>query len=66
MKIDPQYIRMDYSVRLLHHLLMYFEDKYGRDEPVKFIRDTGMPLEYFNDKNNWVSYDKEDEGRYSR
>jgi signal transduction histidine kinase len=55
--INPSYIKMDLNVRTIRPYLSIFENMYGKKELIKFIEATGMPLEYFDDENNWVSYD---------
>lgn len=47
---------MDINVRPIRHILRTFEEKYGKDELIAFIKDSGLPLEYFDDENNWISY----------
>ena len=55
--IDPKYTKVEHSVRAIGHLLRSFEADYGRDELVKFMNKTGVPLKYFDNENNWVSFD---------
>ncbi|MBN2402229.1 MAG: hypothetical protein JXN64_07495 [Spirochaetes bacterium] len=55
--LDPKLIKLEHSVKAIGHLLQSFEADYGKDELVKFMDRTGIPLEYFNNKNNWVSFD---------
>jgi signal transduction histidine kinase len=55
--IDPKYTKVEHSVKAIGHLLRSFEADYGRDELVKFLNKTGIPLKYFDNENNWVSFD---------
>jgi signal transduction histidine kinase len=55
--IDPKFIKVEHSVKAIGHLLHSFEADYGRDELVKFINKTGIPIKYFDNENNWVSYE---------
>ena len=55
--IDPKYTKVEHSVKAIGHLLRSFEADYGRDELVKFMNKTGVPLKYFDNENNWVSFD---------
>jgi signal transduction histidine kinase len=55
--IDPKYTKVEHSVKAIGHLLHSFEADYGREELVKFMDRTGVPLKYFNNNNNWVSYE---------
>ncbi|MFH0976741.1 MAG: ATP-binding protein [Spirochaetota bacterium] len=47
---------MEANVRVMRHIIIAFEKKYGRKELIKFIERTGLPLEYFDDENNWISH----------
>jgi signal transduction histidine kinase len=55
--IDPRYTKVEHSVKAIGHLLYSFEADFGREELVKFMDKTGIPLKYFHNRNNWVSYE---------
>ena len=37
--------------------LNYIEERFGKDVLEKFLDETGMDLEYFEDHNNWISFE---------
>ncbi|MDY6932667.1 MAG: histidine kinase dimerization/phospho-acceptor domain-containing protein [Spirochaetota bacterium] len=55
--IDPKNTRMDFGLTVVNHLLYSFEEEYGKEELRKLIEGTGMPLEFFEKNDNWVSYE---------
>jgi signal transduction histidine kinase len=55
--INPENTKIELNVRSIRTFLPGFEDLYGKKELIKFIEGTGMPLDYFNDENNWISFD---------
>ncbi|MBN2040902.1 MAG: GHKL domain-containing protein [Spirochaetes bacterium] len=57
MRIHPNNTKIELSVRSIKTFLSCFHDLFGAKELQKFIEETGMPLEYFEDENNWVSFD---------
>lgn len=56
-ELNSENRKIELSVRGITHLLHSFEADYGRDELVKFMDKTGLPLEYFQNEYNWVSYE---------
>ncbi|MBN2402228.1 MAG: HAMP domain-containing histidine kinase [Spirochaetes bacterium] len=55
--INPLNTKMELSVRATHTFFLAFEKQYGKSELTKLIDGTGMSLDYFDDENNWISYD---------
>jgi len=55
-KVDSAKTRVEMSCRAVKSLLVYFEERYGREELKKFINKTGMPLEYLEDESNWLTF----------
>jgi signal transduction histidine kinase len=54
--INPANTKMELNVRTLRNFFSGFEKLYGKEELSKFIKGTGMPLDYFDDENNWISH----------
>ncbi|MFH0771536.1 MAG: HAMP domain-containing sensor histidine kinase [Candidatus Omnitrophota bacterium] len=48
--------RLEMNCRTIKPFLVYFESKYGKEELKKFIHNTGMPLEYLENENNWLTF----------
>lgn len=57
LRIDPAKTRIEGNCRAIRSLLVYFEKQYGRKDLEKFINETGMPLEYLEGENNWLTLD---------
>lgn len=55
--INPANTKLDMSVRNIRAFIFGFEKLYGKKELSKFIESTGMPLSYFEDENNWISFE---------
>jgi signal transduction histidine kinase len=55
--MNPANTRMELNVRTIRPFFSRFENLYGKKELMKLIERTEMPLEYFNDENNWISFD---------
>ncbi len=55
--INPKNTKMDLNVRTMRNLLSGFENMYGKKELINFMGKTGIPLDYFENENNWVSFD---------
>lgn len=56
-ELDPKNTKLELNVRVINHILYSFESDFGRDELVKFMDKTGIPLKYFQNEYNWVSYE---------
>ncbi len=56
-KLDPNDTKIELNCRTVKPILLYFEEKYGREKLEEFIIATRMNLEYLENRNNWVSYD---------
>jgi signal transduction histidine kinase len=54
--INPENTKMELNVRAIRTFLSSFEKIYGRVELDKLIKKTGMPLEYFEYEDNWISF----------
>lgn len=54
--IDADKTRTEINLRGLKSTLIYFEEKYGKNELNQFIESTGMPLDYIQNEHNWVSF----------
>ena len=55
--IGPNNIKMEVNCRTARCVLLYFENKYGKEKLKEFISSTGMSLEHLEDENNWISFD---------
>jgi signal transduction histidine kinase len=55
--INPSITKMDLSVRNIRTFIFGFEKFYGKNALIKFLESMGLPLSYFEDENNWVSFD---------
>ncbi len=49
--------RIELNCGSVKGLLLYFSEKYGREELARFIQGTGMDLDYIEDASNWISYE---------
>ncbi|MCM8813179.1 MAG: hypothetical protein NC924_04495, partial [Candidatus Omnitrophica bacterium] len=56
-QIDPANTKVEVNCRNVKAILLYFEDKYGRELLKRFIGDTRMSIEYLENVNNWISYE---------
>ncbi|MBN2040903.1 MAG: hypothetical protein JW864_12740 [Spirochaetes bacterium] len=56
-ELNPKDIKIELNVRAISHILKTFEADYGKDELAKFMERTGLPVKYFDNEYNWVSYD---------
>lgn len=56
-ELNPKNTKLELSVRIINHILHSFEADYGRNELVKFMDKTGLPLKYFQNEYNWVSFE---------
>lgn len=55
-KLDTDDTKIELTCRATRTIIVYFEEKYGREKLEEFIYDTKMNLEYLEDQNNWISY----------
>lgn len=55
-KIDPNDTKIELNCRTIKPVLMYFEEKYGKEKLAEFIFDTRMNLDYLENSHNWVSF----------
>ena len=55
--IKPEDTKIELTCHTMKSIIVYLEEKYGRDKAVDFIHNTGMPIEYVEDGNNWISFD---------
>ena len=56
-KIDPNDTKIELNCRSVKPILLYLEEKYGREKMEEFIYDTKISLDYLQDRNNWISYE---------
>ncbi|MFA5500381.1 MAG: ATP-binding protein [Candidatus Omnitrophota bacterium] len=56
-KVDPSDTKIELNCRPIRAILIYLEEKYGRQKMEEFIYDTKMNLEYLENGHNWISYD---------
>ena len=54
-KIDKA--SFDLSCMAIKPVLVYIEKRFGKEELKKFVIETGMDLDYLEDKDNWISFD---------
>ncbi|MBU0683631.1 MAG: hypothetical protein KJ864_05025 [Candidatus Omnitrophica bacterium] len=55
-KVSADNTKTELNCRNTKPILLYFEEKYGREKLKDFIRGTEMNLDYLENPNNWVSY----------
>lgn len=54
--IDPEITKIEMNTRGIRSTLIYFEEKYGRENLIQFVEGLGIPLDYLENQNNWISF----------
>ncbi|MFH0974977.1 MAG: ATP-binding protein [Spirochaetota bacterium] len=55
--IDRKNTKIEMSARVVGPIIRSFEEEYGTDKLVEFMESSGVPVDYFDNEHNWISYD---------